>query len=327
MALGRYQLIDQWTEADLQDLLEGEGESDEYEFKSSKISIRDLMKEIQVAASAFWNSGGGVLVVGVSDEGHIDGGISDTVGRQRLRDWVDRVLSRVEPQGPYLVKLIYGDLPKSTILPNHAVLVVAYGESNNAPHMAPDKRYYVRAGAHSDPAGHFLVEAIRARRRLQKPVLRGLLRPNPQLVRTIELVVIGLNDTPALDVRLAFDGLPQVAQNQFDERMPLYVPVIDRAHPFSMDATWLGLEEQGFGEHLIRLRLSYQDLAGRHYEDTQMLDPTRNIAPLALADDETDGLSTPRSLRDLSKQVKRLRQAIERAETSLSPTDNDRHNG
>ena len=326
MALGRYQIIDQWTEADLQDLLAGEGESDEYEFKSSKINDRDLIKEIQVAASAFWNSGGGVLVVGVDDDGNIDGGIPDMVGRQRLRDWVDRVLSRVEPQGPYLVRLIYGDLPKTLIKPGHTVLVVAYGESNNAPHMAPDKRYYVRAGAHSDPAGHFLVEAIRARRRLQKPVLRGLLRPNPQLVRLIELVVIGLNDTPALDVRLSFDGLPERIQSQLEERLPLYVPVIDRAHPFTMDATWFGMKDNGFGEHLVRLRLSYQDLAGRQYEDLQILDPTRNIAPLPLTEESTN-LSTPKSLRDLSKQVKRLRQAIERAETAMGVSENDRHNG
>lgn len=323
MALGRYQLIDQWTEADLQDQLAGEGESDEYEFKSSKISDRDLMKEIQVAASAFWNSGGGVLVVGVNDAGHIDGGISDMVGRQRLRDWVDRVLSRVEPQGPYLVRLVYGEPPRTAIQPGHVVLIVAYGESNNAPHMAPDKRYYVRAGAHSDPAGHFLVEAIRARRRLQKPVLRALLRPNPLLIRSIELVVLGLNDTPALDVRLAFNGLPEQVQGQLNNRLPLYVPVIDRAHPFTMDAMWLGVEDGG-EDHLMRLRLSYQDLAGRHYEDTQMLDPTRNIAPLFMADDDDDSLSTPRSLRDLSKQVKRLRQAIERAETALRAGDNDR---
>jgi hypothetical protein len=206
------------------------------------------------------------------------------------------------------------------------VLVVAYGESNNAPHMAPDKRYYVRAGAHSDPAGHFLVEAIRARRRLQKPVLRGLLRPNPQLARAVELVVMGLNDTPALDVRLSFDGLPPAVREQFDNRLPLYVPVIDRPHPFTMDATWFGLEDSGFGEYLMRLRLSYQDLAGRHYEDTQILDPTRNIAPLPATEDD-GSLSTPKSLRDLSKQVKRLRQTIERAKPSLSPSDTDRHHG
>ncbi|MEO0562687.1 MAG: ATP-binding protein, partial [Chloroflexota bacterium] len=259
MSLERYRIIENWTEADLYDFTEGE--NDEYEFKSSKISEKDLMKEIQVAASAFWNSGGGVLMVGINDKGDIDGGIDDMIGRQRLRDWVDRVVSHVEPSGPYFIKLIYGEDGSERIGPNKVVLIVAYGESNNAPHMAPDKRYYVRAGAHSDPAGHFLIESIRARRRLQKPVLRGLLRSNAQTARVIELVVMSLNETPALDVRLTFDGLPQSVQAAFDDRLPLYIPVIDRRHPFSMDASLFGMDETGFGKYRITLRLNYQDLA------------------------------------------------------------------
>jgi hypothetical protein len=206
-------------------------------------------------------------------------------------------------------------------LPEHVVLLVAFGESNNAPHMAPDKRYYVRAGAHSDPAGHFLIEAIRARRQVQKPMLRGLLRANPQTVRIIELVVMNLNDTPALDVRLSFEDLPATVQRQFDDRLPLYIPVIDRLHPFSMDASWFGMEDNGFGEYLIKLNLRYNDLAGRAYEDVQLLDPPRNIAPLGPG--EQNGLSTPKSLQDRSTQIKRLRQAIERAESSLHLPDGD----
>jgi len=312
-------MIEHWTETDLDTVTEGE--NDEYEFKSSKISENDLMKEIQVSASAFWNSGGGVLLVGVDDNGHVDGGVPEVVGRQRLRDWVDRVLSHVEPAGPYLVKMIYSAGRRSAILPGRVVLVVAYGESNNAPHMAPDKRYYVRAGAHSDPAGHFLVEAIRARRRLQKPVLRGLLRSNAHTARVTELVLMSLNDTPALDVRLMFQDLPPQLQQQLDDHQPLYVPVIDRMHPFTMDASLFGMEENGFGKYTVKLRLSYQDLAGRPYDDTQVLDPTRNIAPLGPHDE--GALATTKTLKDLSKQIKRLRQAIERAEASINLLDGE----
>ncbi len=317
MSLERYQLIESWTEADVQALTNGE--TDEYEFKSSRIHLNDLTKEIQVAASAFWNSGGGVLIVGVDDSGNIDGGIDDVVGRQRLRDWVDRVISHVEPDGPYLVKLIYCDSDASPIEPDKCVLVVAYGESNNAPHMAPDKRYYVRAGSHSDPAGHFLVEAIRARRRLQKPVLRGLLRSNRHNARVIELVVLALNDTPALDVRLTFADLPQPMRDQFQGRLPLYIPVIDLEHPFTMDASWFGLQGDGFSGHTVQLHLAYQDLAGRQYNDTQILDPNRNIAPLGPSD-EAD--STRHTLQVLSKQIKSLRKSIDR-NTGVRRDDDD----
>lgn len=306
MSLARYRIIEDWTEADLLDL--SSGETDEYEFKSSKIGINDLMKEIQVAASAFWNSGGGVLFVGLDDRGRIDGGISDTVGRQRLRDWVDRVISQVEPNGPYMVKTISGEGEQSAIAADNVVLVIAYGESRSAPHMAPDKRYYVRAGTHSDPAGHFLVEAIRARRRVQQPVLRGLLRANPQYPSQIDLVVLGLNDTPALDVQVDFSG---AAANEVRDALPLYVPVIDRRHPFVMDVSWLAAGEGGVG-----LRLSYQDLAGRGYQDTQPLDPSRSIAPTLNGAAAND--STQKTLKDLSKQIKRLRRAIERADGTPS---------
>lgn len=309
MSLERYRMIEEWTEADLQELYTGE--TDEYEFKSSRISIQDMAREIQVAASAFWNSGGGVLIIGLDDDGNIDGGVSDMVGRQRLRDWVDRVISHVEPAGPYFVRLIYREEKTSTIEIGNCVLVVAYGESNNAPHMAPDKRYYVRAGTHSDPAGHFLVEAIRARRRLQKPVLRGLLRSNRHNARVIELIVLSLNDTPALDVRLDFDDLPAAIRPLLDDRLPLYVPVIDQNHPFTMDASWFGLDEDGFGSYTIQLRLIYQDLAGRQYTDTQVLDPHRSIAPLGPSDESA--VSTRKTLTEINAQLTGLRQAVERS--------------
>ncbi|MEM6281270.1 MAG: ATP-binding protein [Chloroflexota bacterium] len=307
MSLERYRMIEDWTEADLLALTTGE--TDEYEFKSSRIHSNDLTREIQVAASAFWNSGGGVLIVGLNDHGQIDGGISDLMGRQRLRDWVDRVISHVEPAGPYFIRLIYGEGADSAIKAGQCVLVIAYGESNNAPHMAPDKRYYVRAGSHSDPAGHFLVESIRARRRLQKPVLRGLLRSNRHNARVVEMLVLALNDAPALDVRLDFDNMPPHARAQFDGRLPLYVPVIDQEHPFTMDASWFGVAENGDPTPPVQLRLIYQDLAGRQYEDTQRLDPNRSIAPLGPSD-EAD-MTTSYTLQDISRQIKRLRKVIE----------------
>lgn len=309
MSLERYRMIEAWSEADLAEL--PHGETDEYEFKSSRIAHGDLIKEIQVAASAFWNSGGGVLIVGLDDHGRIDGGIEEMIGRQRLREWVDRVLSHVEPAGPYFVKMVGRENGDSAIHEGCVVLLIAFGESNAAPHMAPDKRYYVRAGSHSDPAGHFLVEAIRARRRLQKPVLRALLRLQRNSLNAVELVVIGLNDTPALDVRLSFDGLPPQALSTWQQRLPLYIPVIDRRYPFTMDASWLDITPASVATPpSITLYLHYQDLAGRQYQDSQQLDPSHNIAPLPPIDEE-ERTSTYKSLKEISRQLKRLRRVIE----------------
>src|SRR5690606_33031336 len=109
------------------------------------------------------------------------------------------------------------------------------GESHIGPHMAPDKKYYIRAGAHSAPASHFLVEAIRLRRTLEKPLLRGLLRVNPQKHSVIDLVIMTANDAPALNVTVNFEPLPLALAEHFEESFPLSIPVIDKNHPFRME--------------------------------------------------------------------------------------------
>lgn len=62
--------------------------------------------------------------------------------------------------GKYWIREIGPSLPNSPIQPRNIVLVIGFEESSNAPHMAYDGTYRVRAGAHSEPASHFLVEAI-----------------------------------------------------------------------------------------------------------------------------------------------------------------------
>jgi predicted HTH transcriptional regulator len=165
MPLENPQLITLWTEDDLLDI--PTGETDDYEYKSSLIRESshyrsELQSKIVKTASAFWNTGGGILVVGVDDRGHIDGGIPPKMGKQRLREWIDTVLTTVTPVGPYEVRTISCSRHDSKIEEGCVVLVVAFGESFDLPHMAPDNRYYVRAGAHSNPANHYLVSMGRA---------------------------------------------------------------------------------------------------------------------------------------------------------------------
>ncbi|MGB1289362.1 MAG: ATP-binding protein, partial [Aggregatilineales bacterium] len=238
LELEHHSLIEPWTEADLQQL--PDSETDDYEFKSSRITEAsnyrgELNYKLCKAASAFWNTGGGIIAVGVDDDGVIDGGIPDKMGKQKLRDWIDQVLRSVVPVGPYTVNTITPEGDDSTILPEHVVLVIAFGESIDLPHMSPDHRYYVRAGAHSNPANHYLVEAIRARRGLRRPMLRGLLREHRRKPGIIELAIIAVSDVPALDVQIMLDPLPGILGNGFSARFPLSVPIIDRENAFTMD--------------------------------------------------------------------------------------------
>ena len=307
--LERHTLIEDWTEDQLAAI--PDAETDYYEYKSSQTPLERLKHKIYVAASAFWNSGGGVFIAGVDDNGRIDGGIPGLVGGQKLRDWADQVLAQVEPLGPYAVKTIERKNAKSRIRSDCAVLVIAFGESANAPHMGPDYRYYVRAGAHSVPAGHFLVEAIRSRRGLHKPFLRGLLRLHENKTHAVELAIIAANDATALDVHISFDPFP-ASLGESKERFPLIVPIIDRENPFTMDIFHIYKVKDRIGDQRIFLELQYQDVAGQTFHERQELDPLRSLSSVRVESEDVDVIK--KSLRDIVRQMKRLNSMIEKVQ-------------
>ncbi|MEL6928952.1 MAG: ATP-binding protein [Cyanobacteria bacterium J06600_6] len=90
-----------------EDLLELPSEEDDWhEYKSSSTSDKELGKKLCKAASGFWNSGGGLFVAGVNDNGKVDGGISLNIKRQSRRDWIDQQIAKVTPTGKYTIKKI-----------------------------------------------------------------------------------------------------------------------------------------------------------------------------------------------------------------------------
>jgi hypothetical protein len=316
MRLDRYTLVEEWTEEHLATL--PDNETDYYEYKSSLIPNERLKKELAVAASAFWNSGGGVFVAGMNDNGQIDGGLPATIGSQRIRDWVDQVLNYVEPTGPYAVKIIERSSAESPIREGHVVLVIGFGESSNVPHMAPDYRYYIRAGTHSLPAGHFIVEAIRTRRGLSRPFLRGLLQMHANKTNIVQLVVLATNEAPALDVHLTFNTIPRAFANA-PNIFPLQIPIIDRNNPFSMDLLKSFDIKRTFGIEPIYLELHYRDIAGKDYQERQLLDPFRSLSPVQIGSEDVDVIK--KSLKELVKQMKRLNGLLA-DRTSPNGTDN-----
>lgn len=299
--------IEAWTEAELLEL--PPAETDDYEYKSSRLAESpnyrtELHNKLCKAASAFWNTGGGLLVCGVDDRGQVDGGLPELMGKQRLRDWVDQVLNSVAPVGPYAVKTIGPENGSTRIKTGCVVLVVAFGESYDVPHMAHDQRYYVRAGAHSNPANHYLVEAIRARRGVRRPMLRGLLREHRHKAGVIELVIASINDTPALNVSLHFEPLPTIYETVFQIRFPLLVPLIDRENPFVMDVATVKTRNAWLGDHPLYLALTYQGMMGGFYEEKQLLDHQRSLAPLHLYTKQGD--QPAKLLKKISAQLARL---------------------
>lgn len=304
----RTQPIDSWTEETLSSL---PTEDDFFEYKSSRMGIDELGNEIGKAASAFWNSGGGILIAGVNNAGIVDGGFPATHGkRQSRRDWADQVLALVQPPGPYTIKVIKPETPDSLIFETNVVLVISFEASIVVPHMAPNNKYYVRAGAHSGPASHFLVEAIRTQRGLGTPLLRALLRPSETKPQIIQLQILALSDVVALDVQLDFEPLPTVIRQHLSDLFPARIPLIDRQHPYTLDMFPFGGRSDTFGSQPVTLKLTYRDVAGREHSMAQQIDARRDVPPLKIGD--PDSTAIRKSLEEISRQMKYLTASVQR---------------
>lgn len=238
-------------------------EDQHYEFKSSKCPDKELRNKISCAVSAFANAGGGYFVAGVDSAGNADGGFAKVVGRQDRLDWIDSAIGTVTPVPACERWLIEDPQGRGNLNDNNAVIVVAVGESHLVPHMAIDARYYIRVGAHTEPAGHFLVDALYAKRQQQQPRLGHVFRLRPDSVNAVQLGIVALTKAPAVAVRIMLTPIPP-SLRKGAMHFPLIVPVIDQANPFYFDVVEWGLEGARFGD--VALRVEYEDLTGRKYD-------------------------------------------------------------
>ncbi len=255
-------------------------EDDRHEYKSSAINNEGLGDKIAKAASGFWNSGGGLFVVGVDGNGQPDGGISLSVGqkgRQSRRDWIDQVISQVTPKSAYVVHSIEDNGSGCNIEPGKAVFLIGFGESEIGPHMAHDHRYYIRAGAHTVSAGHFIVEAIHARRGLRTPLLSHIVRRKPGNITVIQLGIVVLNAAAAINVSIKIDALPKKFPSDLEEKVSLQIPIISEQFPLFFDIYEIRRSRQ---EVLpFDINLTYSDMANRTYQQNFEVDIARQLRP------------------------------------------------
>lgn len=271
-----------------------------FEFKSSATPIKDLSKKLACAVSAFANSGGGTFVAGVGGNGDADGGLPPHIGRQDIRDWVDQVVHQVKPTPKYRIVSYSNAHDRGFIDSSHLVLAVIVDESHNAPHMAPDGRYYIRAGAHTTAASHFIVEALWASRHAAKPRLTHAFRNKPECWQVVQLGIVSLTSSPAIEVEIMLAPLGELLKQQ-EEYFPLKLPLVDLANPFFFDvSTWMSMKEQ-FGE-VVDLSVAYKDLAGNQYRYETTLDIERSFGPLQIGGDVWEKVE--RSLSSIDKTLK-----------------------
>lgn len=167
-----------WTEDQVNEL--PSGEHDYFDRKSGVLfdaaDRNNLLDTLAKAASAFANSGGGHLILGVTDAGVADGVPRILSGRTTTRDWLEQRL-------PQMLDYRLGDFRVHVVIPAAAsripqdreVLVIDFGDSALAPHQSTrDHTYYYRSAGRSLPAPHFYLELLR--QRLTSPSLDFELR-------------------------------------------------------------------------------------------------------------------------------------------------------
>src|SRR6266480_1931445 len=152
---------ERWTEPDLLSL--PSGENDRFDRKSGALlddpaSPRTLAK----ALSAFANSGGGHLIIGVKDDGTIDGVPKIRRGRTSTKDWLEQIIPELVSHSlqDFRVHEVEADTP-SVIPVDRVVIVIDVGDSMLAPHQDIfTKYYYHRSGGRSEPAPHHYLEML-----------------------------------------------------------------------------------------------------------------------------------------------------------------------
>jgi len=161
-----------WTENEVKEL--PSGEHDYFERKSGRLFEQNkgsFLDSLAKAVSAFANSGGGHILLGVEDDGTLDG-ILPQEGRATIKDWLEQKI-------PYLVDYALSDFRVHTVLPavqseippRRVIVVVDVGDSSLAPHQSSrDRRYYYRCAGRSELAPHFYLELLR--QRLIHPALK-----------------------------------------------------------------------------------------------------------------------------------------------------------
>ena len=161
---------EKWTEAELSEL--SAEEPDNFDRKSGMLfdDQNRFLDAVAKALSAFANSGGGSLIIGVRDDG-IPDGLPRQVGRASIRDWVEQKIPYLldYPLSDFLVHTVIRNIP-SRIPTDREVIVIDVGDSASAPHQSKrDHIYYHRVAGRSLPAAHFYLELLR--QRLTNPAL------------------------------------------------------------------------------------------------------------------------------------------------------------
>lgn len=143
----------QWNLEDLERLIEGrEKESAYLDYKESAAldNSNRAKNKISKNVCAFANAGGGTIVYGMKEDGHVPTEIdTGTDPNVTSKEWLEQVIdSRIHRriEGVRIVQIPIGPNARDRV-----VYVVHVPQSMRTPHQASDKKFYARRNFRSEP--------------------------------------------------------------------------------------------------------------------------------------------------------------------------------
>jgi hypothetical protein len=181
-------------------------ESDTLEFKSRKIATKELdqaIRDLAAEVSAFANSAGGVLAIGIEESSTQENGPTAeriegfTDGKWRAEWLMSKLEGKISP--PISGLLIY-DVPLEA---GGWCIIIDIPRSSQAPHQSVDRKYYARRQFQKLPMAHYEVEDVRNRQRVGGAQVRFELFIDRSVF--VELSSENYGDAPVFDLYFQFD--------------------------------------------------------------------------------------------------------------------------
>lgn len=161
---------ERWTESDVLSL--PAGEQDFFERKGARLldDKGNFLDALAKACSAFANSGGGSVLLGVEDGGELSG-VEPLMGKEPMRDWLEQKLPALLDYSLSDFRVHVVERASESIIPaDKIVVVIDVGDSALAPHQSRRNNiYYHRVAGRSVAAPHFYLDLLR--QRLASPAL------------------------------------------------------------------------------------------------------------------------------------------------------------
>jgi len=198
--------------ADVEQLVSGGVPEDLHlEYKSGRPKNTDRFKQdVAQDISAFANSDGGTLVVGVTEVDNKPAFIDGIDPEHLSRESLGQVLAtNIRPTIAGLSALnVNGPSGKT-------VLIVSVPKSESAPHQGPNHKYYRRYEHHNQPLAHHEIEDLSRRRIAVRPLITVSTASRGPVLAAFDVRNSG--DFPADDIQFEFSSTLIWAEGQIPE--------------------------------------------------------------------------------------------------------------